>query len=80
MIVDHIPFVQTNFILGLDCDEGREPFELTKRFLDLGKKSIKMLILTGPATDEFVGPARRKGFHTTHVILGPQHSGSAELP
>ncbi len=34
-ILAHIPFVQTNFILGLDCDEGPEPFELTKRFMDL---------------------------------------------
>ncbi len=33
-VLAHIPFVQTNFILGLDCDEGAEPFELTKRFLD----------------------------------------------
>src|SRR3546814_5627707 len=23
MILRHIPFVQTNFVLGLDCDEGR---------------------------------------------------------
>ena len=30
-----VPFVQTNFILGLDCDEGDEPFELTKKFLEL---------------------------------------------
>lgn len=35
MILRHIPFVQTNFVLGLDCDEGPEPFELSKRFLDL---------------------------------------------
>lgn len=35
MILRHIPYVQTNFVLGLDCDEGPEPFELTKRFLDL---------------------------------------------
>jgi ribose transport system substrate-binding protein len=42
---------------------GRESGKITaKRFLDMGKKSIKMVILTGPATDEFVGPARRKGF------------------
>ncbi len=34
-ILRYIPFVQTNFVLGLDCDEGTEPFELTKRFLDL---------------------------------------------
>ncbi len=31
----HIPFVQTNFIQGLDCDSGEEPFELTRRFMDL---------------------------------------------
>jgi Radical SAM superfamily len=35
MILRHVPFVQTNFVLGLDCDEGPEPFELTKLFLDL---------------------------------------------
>ncbi len=34
-VLRHIPFVQTNFILGLDCDEGDAPFELTKRFIDL---------------------------------------------
>jgi hypothetical protein len=35
MVLRHIPYVQANFILGLDGDEGEEPFELTKRFLDL---------------------------------------------
>jgi hypothetical protein len=35
MILRYIPFVQTNFVLGLDCDEGPEPFELTKTFLEL---------------------------------------------
>ena len=34
-VLARIPFVQTNFILGLDCDSGDEPFALTKRFLDL---------------------------------------------
>jgi hypothetical protein len=32
-ILRFIPYVQTNFVLGLDRDEGAEPFELTKRFL-----------------------------------------------
>lgn len=42
---------------------GRDSGELTaKRFLTMGKKDIKMLLLTGPATDEYVGPARRQGF------------------
>jgi len=35
MILRHVPFVQTNFIFGLDIDNGPEPFRLTKRFLDL---------------------------------------------
>ena len=35
MILRYIPYVQTNFVLGLDSDEGAEPFELTKKFVDL---------------------------------------------
>lgn len=35
LILSYIPYVQTNFVLGLDTDEGAEPFELTKRFLHL---------------------------------------------
>jgi radical SAM superfamily enzyme YgiQ (UPF0313 family) len=33
-ILRHIPYVQTNFVHGLDSDEGDEPFELTARFID----------------------------------------------
>ena len=35
LILRHVAYVQTNFVLGLDADAGPEPFELTKRFLDL---------------------------------------------
>lgn len=35
MIMRYLPYVQTNFVLGLDGDAGTEPFELTKRFVDL---------------------------------------------
>ena len=35
MILRYVPYVQTNFVLGLDSDAGEEPFELTKRFVDL---------------------------------------------
>jgi hypothetical protein len=35
LILRYIPYIQTNFVLGLDTDEGPEPFELTKRFLDM---------------------------------------------
>jgi len=34
LVLRHIPYVQANFVLGLDSDEGPEPFELTKQFLD----------------------------------------------
>lgn len=34
MVQRYIPYVQANFVLGLDCDEGAEPFELTKRFIE----------------------------------------------
>jgi hypothetical protein len=35
MILRHIPYVQANFVVGLDEDVGEEPFELTKLFVDL---------------------------------------------
>jgi hypothetical protein len=35
LVMRYVPYVQTNFIFGWDSDAGAEPFELTKRFLDL---------------------------------------------
>ena len=35
LILRYIPYVQTNFVMGLDTDSGPEPFELTKRFVDM---------------------------------------------
>jgi len=35
LLLRYVPYVQTNFVLGLDSDEGPEPFELTKKFIDL---------------------------------------------
>lgn len=35
MVMEHIPYFQGNFVLGLDTDEGEAPFELTKKFLEL---------------------------------------------
>ncbi len=34
-ILRYVPYVRTNFVLGLDADRGAEPFELTKRFQEL---------------------------------------------
>ncbi len=35
VVLQHIPYVQVNFLFGLDTDVGSEPFELTKKFSDL---------------------------------------------
>ncbi|MFC1683778.1 hypothetical protein ACFL0G_06205, partial [Candidatus Zixiibacteriota bacterium] len=35
MILRYLPYVHTNFIQGLDVDQGPEPFELTKQFVDM---------------------------------------------
>jgi len=35
LILRYIPYIQTNFVLGMDGDSGDEPYELTKKFLDL---------------------------------------------
>lgn len=35
LVLSYLPYVQGNMIFGLDSDEGPEPFELTKRFIDL---------------------------------------------
>jgi hypothetical protein len=33
-VLQYIPYVQANFVFGLDSDAGAEPFELTKAFID----------------------------------------------
>jgi hypothetical protein len=33
-VLRHIPYVQTNFVMGLDSDQGPEPFALMKQFVD----------------------------------------------
>jgi len=53
MIARYIPYIQTNFILGLDVDEGAAPFALTKHFLDLCPSvfpAYSMLTAFGEAT------------------------------
>jgi hypothetical protein len=35
LVQSYIPYTQCNLIFGLDSDEGDEPFELTRRFIDL---------------------------------------------
>lgn len=40
MIMRYVPYLQTNFVFGLDSDFGSEPFELTKKFVDLSPGSF----------------------------------------
>ena len=58
-----VPGTGTTSVQSDNLTIGRESGKITaKRFLGMGKQNIKMVILTGPATDEIVGPNRRKGF------------------
>ena len=34
-LLKYIPYAQATFVFGLDIDQGVEPFELTKRFVDM---------------------------------------------
>jgi len=40
MILRYVPYLQTNFVFGLDSDFGSEPFYLTKKFVDLSPGSF----------------------------------------
>ena len=40
LVAQHIPYVQANFIFGLDADDGAAPFEMTKKFIDLAPSAI----------------------------------------
>ena len=49
----YIPYAQTNFVFGLDTDQGTEPFELTKRFVEMtpgAYPSYNLLTAYGRAT------------------------------
>jgi succinate dehydrogenase flavin-adding protein (antitoxin of CptAB toxin-antitoxin module) len=34
LVMKYVPYVQANFVFGLDGDAGKEPFELTKEFIN----------------------------------------------
>jgi hypothetical protein len=66
MVLSYIPYVQTNFVLGLDCDSGDEPFELTKKFLDLAPgayPAFSMLTAYGQAAP------LNLGFHEENRVI-----------
>jgi ribose transport system substrate-binding protein len=81
-----VPGTGTTSVQSDNLTIGRESGKITaKRFLDMGKSNIKVVILTGPATDEFVGPNRRQGFldglkegGVTYEIKGEQSGDYAQ--
>ncbi len=78
LVLDYIPSVQTNFVLGLDADEGDEPFELTKRFVDLspaafpGYSLLSSFGQAAPLNLEYQKPGRVLGF--PHHFLNNHHA------
>ncbi|HMA28544.1 MAG TPA: radical SAM protein [Thermoanaerobaculia bacterium] len=61
LILRYVPYVQANFVLGLDVDEGSSPFELTKRFVDLtpaAYPSLHLLTAFGQAAPVNLGYQR----------------------
>lgn len=76
-----VPNTGTTSVQSDNLTIGELSGEITaKRFLGMGKPSITMVILTGPATDEFVGPARRQGFLNGLDKGGLKYEIKAEQP
>jgi ribose transport system substrate-binding protein len=76
-----VPDTGTTSVQSDNLTIGELSGEITaKRFLGMGKPEIKMVILTGPATDEFVGPARRQGFLNGLEKGGLKYEIRAEQP
>lgn len=71
IILRYIPYVNTSLIMGLDVDKGKEPFELTKRFVDLtpgASHNFVLFIAFGQAA-----PLNLKYQHNNRVLPFPFH-------
>lgn len=86
MILKYLPYIQTNFVLGLDCDDGPESFELTKKFVDLSPAAFPAFPLltsfgeAAPLNLEYQGTGRVLPFpfhflNNNHAMnVRPAHS------
>ncbi len=91
LILRYIPYIQTNFVLGLDGDSGPEPFELTKRFLDLAPGAFPAYSLlsafgrAAPLNLEYQRQGRVRAFpfhflNNNHAMnVAPRHYGWPEF-
>lgn len=76
-----VPGTGTTSVQSDNLTIGKDSGMITaKRFKKMGKSSITMVILTGPATDEFVGPNRRQGFLNGLKAGGLPYKILAEQP
>jgi hypothetical protein len=91
LILRYIPYIQTNFVLGLDGDQGPEPFELTKTFIDLAPGAFPAYSLlsafgrAAPANLEYQRAGRVLAFpfhflNNNHAMnVKPKHYGWREF-
>ena len=91
LVLEYIPYVQTNFVLGLDADQGPEPFELTKRFIEMtpgafpGYSLLSAFGQAAPLNLEYQRSGRVLGFphhflNNNHAMnVRPQHYGWPEF-
>ncbi|WP_204282075.1 hypothetical protein [Pontibacter burrus] len=89
MMFRYVPYVQTNFVLGLDSDQGAEPFELTKRFVDLspaafpGYSLLSAFGQAAPLNLEYQRAGRVLPFHflNNHLAMNvrPRNYGWVEF-
>ena len=91
MILRYLPYIQTNFVLGLDCDDGPESFELTKKFVDMSPAAFPAFPLltsfgeAAPLNLEFQGAGRVLPFpfhflNNNHAMnVRPAHSSWPEM-
>lgn len=71
LIARHIPYVQTNFVWGLDQDSGPLPFELSKTFVDLAPTAFPSHSLFTAYGDS--APLGRELLHGDRVLDVPFH-------
>jgi len=45
LVQRYVPYVQANFVIGLDSDVGDEPFQLTQRFIDAAPGAFAAIAL-----------------------------------
>jgi len=91
MILRYLPYIQTNFVLGLDCDDGPESFELTKKFVNMSPAAFPAFPLltsfgeAAPLNLEYQGEGRVLPFpfhflNNNHAMnVRPKYSSWPEM-